>query len=335
MFVGKTYVLFLYTYIKDVRLVFAPPASIGNYGGDVDNWEWPRHTGDFSFVRAYVAPNGSTAEFSTDNVPYQPKRFIQIAAGGVSENEFVMLLGYPGRTSRHKTASYLSYLQDVQLPYTVQHYNWQIDQMLEAGKNDRTVALKHSSRSKSLANVEKRSRGQLKGLVHKQLVAARLAEEAELQAFIESDTTRNAKYGSLLAEIDSVYASMTLRANQNFDFANLVVTSRLLSIGSTVYNAAAERALPDVERDTPFRDRNMDVTKQRLMLTVQDLHPPTDRIMVNEMLTRLTSVDQPTIDIEAANVESFIDSLFASTRLHDPQLCSPLFGNGHQRIIGT
>ena len=84
MFTGKTYVLFLYTYIKDVRLVFAPPSSIGNFGGDVDNWEWPRHTGDFSFMRAYVAPDGSTADYSPDNVPYQPKRFIQVAPQGAN-----------------------------------------------------------------------------------------------------------------------------------------------------------------------------------------------------------------------------------------------------------
>ena len=106
MFTGKTYVLFLYTYIKDVRLVFAPPSSIGNFGGDVDNWEWPRHTGDFSFMRAYVAPDGSTADYSPDNVPYKPKRFIQVAPQGANEGDYVMLLGYPGRTARHKTSSF-------------------------------------------------------------------------------------------------------------------------------------------------------------------------------------------------------------------------------------
>ena len=106
MFTGKSYVLFLYTYIRDVRLVFAPPSSVGNFGGAVDNWEWPRHTGDFSFMRAYVAPDGSSAEFSKDNVPYRPKRHIQVSPTGANENDFVFLLGYPGRTARHKTASF-------------------------------------------------------------------------------------------------------------------------------------------------------------------------------------------------------------------------------------
>ena len=164
MFTGKTYVLFFYTFIRDVRLVFAPPSSVGNFGGAVDNWEWPRHTGDFSFMRAYVAPDGSMADYDTANVPYKPKRHIQVSSAGANENDFVFLLGYPGRTARHKTASFLEYEQNVRLPYVVDLNQWQIATMDSMSKNDRGVALKHSSRKQSLANVEKRSRGQLKGL---------------------------------------------------------------------------------------------------------------------------------------------------------------------------
>ncbi len=134
MFAGKTYVLFLYTYLKDVRLVFAPPASVGNFGGEVDNWEWPRHTGDFSFMRAYTAPDGSSADYSPNNVPYKPKRFIQVAPGGADEGDFVFILGYPGRTSRHKTASFLNYEEQIRLPYIASLYAWQIAQLEAAAK---------------------------------------------------------------------------------------------------------------------------------------------------------------------------------------------------------
>ena len=181
MFTGKVYVLFLYTNIRDVRLVFAPPSSVGNFGGAVDNWEWPRHTGDFSFMRAYVAADGSTAEYNKSNVPYQPKRHIQVSPAGANEGDFVFLLGYPGRTARHKTASFLEYEQNVRLPFVVDLYNWQIATMDRMSKNDRGVALKHSSRKQGLANVEKRSRGQLKGLLRADIVAQRRAVEAKLQ----------------------------------------------------------------------------------------------------------------------------------------------------------
>jgi len=109
MFIGKTYVLFIYTYLKDIRLVYSPPRSIGNFGGEVDNWMWPRHTGDFSFMRAYVAPDGSSTDYSPENVPYQPKRVVKVAPEGVNEEDFVFILGYPGRTYRHRTSHFLAY----------------------------------------------------------------------------------------------------------------------------------------------------------------------------------------------------------------------------------
>ena len=93
MFAGRTYVLFLYTYLKDVRLVFAPPVSVGNFGGEADNWEWPRHTGDFSFMRVYTAPDGTSATWSEKNVPYRPKRFLRVQQAGVDEGDAVFLLG--------------------------------------------------------------------------------------------------------------------------------------------------------------------------------------------------------------------------------------------------
>ncbi|MCU0721104.1 MAG: S46 family peptidase, partial [Pirellula sp.] len=97
MFTGKTYVLFQYTYLKDIRLVFAPPVGIGEFGGDFDNWEWPRHTGDFSFMRAYTAPDGSSADYSPNNIPYKPKQFLRVQPKGANEGEAVFILGYPGR----------------------------------------------------------------------------------------------------------------------------------------------------------------------------------------------------------------------------------------------
>ena len=317
MFAGKTYVLFLYTFIKDVRLVFAPPASVGNYGGEIDNWEWPRHTGDFSFMRAYVAPDGSTAEYSKDNVPYQPKRFIQIEPKGVGENDFVMLIGYPGRTARHKTASFLRYEQNVRLPYVVENYQWQIKQMQQAGSVDRSVMLKHSSRMKSLANVEKRSRGQLKGLIRKDIVANRKAKEDELQAFIDSDPDRKAMYGGLLKEIDSVYSDMESNP-QELDIENLRSASRLLYFAFTLYDSAVERQKEDLLRETPYMDRNIDLTRRRLLLSVKDFHAPTDKIILEEMLRRVREAGDTTEEISKhlPSVDS-LDSLYVNTSLAD------------------
>ncbi|MGB0598176.1 MAG: S46 family peptidase [Rubripirellula sp.] len=332
MFAGRTYVLFLYTYIKDVRLVFAPPASVGNFGGETDNWEWPRHTGDFSFMRAYVAPNGSTAEYSKDNVPYQPKRFIQVEPKGVDEGDYVMLIGYPGRTARHKTASFLDYEQRIRLPYVVNLYQWQIEQMQQAGEKDRAVALKHSSRMKSLANVEKRSRGQLKGLVRKDIVATRAAAESKLQAFIDSDDNRREKYGTLLKEIDEVYAEM--EANQfELDIQNLRSASRLMYFAFTIYDSAVERQKADVERETPYMDRNIDLTRRRLMLAVEDYHAATDRNILEGMLTRVRSAGDKTKDIVAQlPAEDSLADYYAKTSVGDPDFVQSCFDKTPEQL---
>ncbi|HAV33886.1 MAG TPA: S46 family peptidase [Planctomycetaceae bacterium] len=290
MFAGRTYVLFLYTYLKDVRLVFAPPASVGNFGGEADNWEWPRHTGDFSFMRAYTAPDGSSATWSAQNIPYRPKRFLRVQSAGVDEGDAVFLLGYPGRTARHRTASFLQYESRVRLPLTVQLYQWQIRQMEEAGVGDRSVAIRHASRTKSLANVEKRSRGQLQGLQRAQIVEKRLQQESELQSFIEADEVLRQKYGSVLRDIAAVYAEMESAGPLEIHLQQLRQACRAAAFGFAVVDAVHERAKPDIERESPWMDRNYAQSVQELKVSLRDWHPPTDVQMLSGMLRRLSSI---------------------------------------------
>lgn len=290
MFAGKTYVLFLYTYLKDVRLVFAPPQSVGNFGGEVDNWEWPRHTGDFSFMRAYTAPDGSSTTFAKENVPYKPKRFVQVEPKGVKENDVVFLLGYPGRTARHKTASFLRYEQDVRLPTIVDLYQWQIDVMTKAGAMDRSVEIKQASRIRSLANVEKRSRGQLQGLLRASVVPTREKQEAELQSFINADPARKTQYGNLLREIQTVYSEMAMSAPLEILLDQLRSACRSASFGFFVYDAAMERTKPDLERESAYMDRNYAESVQKLKVAMADFHGPTDQALLTGVLQRLARV---------------------------------------------
>jgi hypothetical protein len=323
MFTGKTYVLFMYTYIKDVRLVFAPPASVGVFGGDVDNWEWPRHTGDFSYMRAYVAPDGSTAAYSKDNIPYQPRKYIQVAAKGVDEGDFVFLLGYPGRTARHKTATFLKYEEQVRLPYIVDLYNWQIDTMLADGKADRDVALKHSSRIKRLANVEKRSRGQLKGLRRANITATRAQMESELQQFVDEDPELREVHSLTLAEIAAVYQEMTERSKFELNFSNLIQACRGLYVAFRIFDAANERTKPDLDRESAFMDKNFDLTKNRLMLDINDLHSPTDKKMLAGMVARLKTIEQaqaiPGLEplFKPEDLTDVIDQMYADSLIND------------------
>lgn len=343
MFIGKTYVLFLYTYLKDLRLVYAPPRSIGNFGGEVDNWMWPRHTGDFSFMRAYVAPDGSPADYSTDNVPYQPKKFLKVAPEGVNEADFVFILGYPGRTYRHQTSYYMAYEQEVRMPYVVDWYQWQINVMEKMGEQDRAIALKHDSRIKGLANTEKNYRGKLIGLKRMNLVEKKRAEEKELQQFIEADPERKAKYGSLLAEIGDIYQQISAESDRSLVLSYLLRSATPLSNAYTVYEASIERQKKDVERKSAFMDRNFARTKERLFLGLKDYYEPTDKVIFKEILLRAAKLpDGQTIpaiaDIIKNNsnpddaINNFLESAYAQSKMTDEKVIADRFNESAEKI---
>lgn len=205
MFVGEQYVLFRYKTINDVRLVYVPPRTIGEFGGESDNWIWPRHNGDFSFVRAYVAPDGSPAKYSEENVPYQPKKFLQVNPNGVNEEDFVFILGYPGRTFKHQPSQFLMMQEKYQLPYIQEIFSWLIDLYEKRGENDPEFALNIVSEIQGLANTEKNYRGKMQGLDRLKLIQKKQEEEKQLQHYIDSNPTLKEKYGNVLQDIDNVY----------------------------------------------------------------------------------------------------------------------------------
>jgi hypothetical protein len=236
MFPGKSYVLFTYRSIKDVRLVYVPPIGIGNFGGENDNWVWPRHTGDFSFLRAYVAPDGSTAGYAKQNVPFTPKRFLKIAPKGVKENDFVMVLGYPGRTFRHKTSHYMRMQEQIQLPYIADRYDFMIKTMEDASRNDRALQLRFATMIKSLANVTKNYRGKIQGLRRLHLVDKKTEQERQLQAFIDTSPDLRSRFGTVLADIAVVYEKYATVMRQEL-LIGQVNRNRITALAQTILGA--------------------------------------------------------------------------------------------------
>ena len=307
MFIGKTYVLFIYTYLKDIRLVYIPPRSIGEFGGETDNWMWPRHTGDFSFLRAYVGPDGSPADFSPKNLPFKPKRFLKVEPAGVKEGDFMFLLGYPGRTYRHYTASYMAYEEELRMPYVADWYGWQIDLMEKAGTNDSALALKLSSRIKGLANTMKNYRGKLQGMKKLGLVEVKRKEEQALQKYLDAGAERRAAYGDVLANIDKVYAELRGRAEYEMVLEYLRSSVNLFNFAWTAFEAAIERRKPDLEREAAYMDRNWDQTRQRLQLAQNNYVPSTDRAIFKELLLRA-------LRLKGAERIAAVDELFKDDR---------------------
>jgi hypothetical protein len=322
MFSGKTYVLFMYTYLKDIRLVYVPPRSIGNFGGEVDNWMWPRHTGDFSFLRAYVAPDGNPAEYSNENIPYHPKKYLQINPKGVDEGDFIFLLGYPGRTYRHRTSHFLDYEEEVRMPWVADWYAWQISVMEKMGEKDRAIALKHLSRIRGLSNTMKNYRGKLLGMKRIRLVELKREEEKELQQFIQAEEERKAKYGDILEKIAEIYKDIRQRAEFELILDYLRRSVDMISFGYTVYEASIERQKQDLERESAYMDRNFTRTKQRLELSLRNYYEPTDKVIFKELLLRAARLPEeyriPALEkvFEGEDLEKIIDNFISEACSH-------------------
>lgn len=323
MFAGKTYVLFIRKTLRDIRLVYVPPRSVGEFGGENDNWVWPRHTGDFSFIRAYVGPDGNPAEYSAGNIPFKPKKHFTVNPNGVEENDLVFILGYPGRTFRHQTSYYLEYERDIRLPFVQQRNAWMIAQMDNAGKGNPEVALALSARMKSLANVEKNYRGKLKGFKNVPIVQNKQKEEQELAAFISADPERKKKYGGVLPGIKAVYEEIRNESERTLILTNIVGSSTLLTVGNTIVRAAENRQKPDDDRAASASERSAAALKQQILNSLRSFHAPIDRRFLIDILTKAASL--PAGDAIGAlslipkqmPVDAFVDSLLKGTRLGD------------------
>ena len=283
MFIGRTYVLFRYKTIKDVRIVYVPQRAVGEFGGESDNWVWPRHTGDFSFLRAYVAKDGSSAAFSKDNVPYQPKKYLTINPNGANEGDFVFILGYPGRTYRNYPAKYIQYQEQFQLPYISNLYDWQNKQM-EATSITKELELKQAAKIKRKANVLKNYRGKLKGLKGIDLVNQKFAQEKELQAFINADTSLIKQYGKMLQNIDMVYDEFFADAKKFLVLDQVFASATAFSVANQVLGLQKKIAEAKAEN----QDKIYQESKVAILKNAKDAYSTyvlaTDKLLLKRIL---------------------------------------------------
>jgi len=328
MFIGKSYVLFKYKTIQDVRLVYIPNRKVGEYGGETDNWVWPRHTGDYSFMRAYVGKDGKPAKYSKDNIPYTPKKFLKVNPAGTNEEDFVFILGYPGRTFRHRPAQFIAYQQEFVLPYTSDLYDFQNATMENAGKKDKTTELKLATRIKRNANVMKNYRGKLQGLKAIDLVAQKKQEDAALAEFINGNTEVKAQYGSLMSNIDQLYKQINGDANRDLWLTQIYTSTSLLNVSKQI-NAfkTALSSQPNAQKEAFFNE-NVSRLKQSLNGIYESYDIDVDRKILKKMLSdasafntiqRVSAVDK--ITSKGSNNETmindFINDSFGLSKLKD------------------
>lgn len=205
MFQGNQFFLFLYTIYKDVRLVGAPPQSMGKFGGDTDNWMWPRHTADFSMFRIYTGPDGKPAEYSKDNVPLKPKHFLPVSAQGVKDGDFAMIMGFPGTTDRYTTSFGLKKTMDASNDIRYKVRTEKLNVMREEMSKDHKTRIQYASKYASCANYWKYSFEQNKALKQLNTIGNKEAIEKEFTDWANADADRKAKYGNVLENIKQGY----------------------------------------------------------------------------------------------------------------------------------
>ncbi len=204
------------TVLRDVRLVYSPPRVIGEYGGDIDNWQWPRHTGDFAAFRAYVAPDGRPASYAEENVPFNPPRHLDVSEDGVEEDDLVMLMGYPGRTTRYLTSIAVAAEESWTFPQLLDYYTTAIDALDAAVSGIDELELEAASILNSLNNAKKRAEGVIWGLARNEVVAVKRQEEAAFQAWVNSDSKRAAKWGTVLRQMRNLDTEEASRQERDF-----------------------------------------------------------------------------------------------------------------------
>ena len=217
--------LYKYSLFKDIRLVYAPPRMIGEYGGDTDNWMWPRHTGDFSYLRAYVAPDGSHAPFSKDNIPFAAKTSLKVSIAGYKPDDFCFIMGYPGSTYRDRSSFSVQLWGDSTYPNQVKMFEARIEQMraqIEANPSTRSQL---ASTLKSLQNGLKNSQGMVDGLKKLKVAQQIRDEEARWDKWIQENEGRKAAYGSVMSEIADLYAVLS-KTNERRGILNQLVGSQ-------------------------------------------------------------------------------------------------------------
>jgi hypothetical protein len=232
---GNQYLLFVTENFKDIRLVGAPPSSIGKFGSDTDNWVWPRHTGDFSLFRVYADKNNRPAAYSKDNVPYTPKHFFPVSAKGIQENDFTMVMGYPGRTTEYLPSYAVEQMVNDLNPARIEVRDAALKVQDGFMRKDQAIKIQYASKYAGVANYWKKWIGERKGLIKANAVGAKQVFEKDLTDKIIK-AGKQAEYGNLLSDFATNYAAIKEYAIARDYYTEVVLrNTEILSFGYRLF----------------------------------------------------------------------------------------------------
>ena len=338
--------------IQDVRTAYAPAAGIGNFGGETDNWRWPRHTGDWSFFRAYVGPDGKPAPFSKDNVPYKPTRWLKLQPAGVKEGDLVFVVGYPGRTQRHQTFAEVRETTQWSFPRVIKTYQQQIEILEALGKNDKELQIKATGRLRGLNNTLTNRKGMLEGLVKGGILAQKEQNEKDLAAWIAALPARQKEYADVLPALAKLQDESEATRERDAVFTGLFMSSSLLNAAHSAHLLSVEKTKQnDVDREAEFQQRNWTRIREGQERAQRTLDPRIDRALLRWAMgyaaalpaeQRISGLDKlvgltpgmAKADSQKA-IDAYLDTLYAGTKTVDKDFRLGLLEKTTAQIAAT
>ncbi len=313
--------------IRDVRLVYAPAQAIGKFGGDVDNWIWPRHTGDFAFLRAYVGPDGKPADHSSANVPYRPKSYLKVNKDGVQPGDYVMVAGYPGRTNRYRLAGEVADAIEWGYPTYIEYYSAQLALIAEQTAGRPEAAIKYAANVASLNNGLKNFQGNLDGFAKLDVVAEKRRLETAMEAWLAANPEAVPGYREQRDALDQLLAEQRAQRERDLIWSQLWRTG-LFSTARDLYRVALEREKPDPQREYGYQQRDEVRIQGRLAQLDRRFDAQVDRALVADLLRRYLALGQAQRIAEldqwlqrdadgGADLDARLGALYAGTQLGD------------------
>lgn len=319
--------------IHDVRLVYAPAEGIGVFGGETDNWRWPRHTGDWSFLRAYVGKDGKPAAYSKDNVPFQPKHWLRVSPAGVKPGDLVFVTGYPGRTQRHQTYAQVKEMTEWSMPRSIRNSQEQLAIIDQLTRLDKAIALKVAGKIQGLNNGLTNTKGMLEGLTKGGSLAKKQEAEKALEAWIAGDAARQKKYGDVLPALRALQAESEKTRERSSVLMSLASASSYLGAAQSLYRLSIERPKADMEREAGYQQRDWPRIREGQDRLQRTIDATADKALFRWALAKAAALpaDQriPAIDQAAGlapgmpkagadkAIDEFLTRLYAGTKLAD------------------
>jgi hypothetical protein len=328
--------------LRDVRIVAVPPESLGNYGGEIDNWHWPRHTLDFALMRAYVAPNGEPADHAVINVPYRPERYLGVSTTFPEAPDFVMVAGKPGRTRRYATALEVEDALDWYYPARDSLFTAWIQALEAPAGKDPAAVLAISSWVRRLNNGLFHARGMVHGLRANRAVERARTREAALRAWLREDPRRAQQYGAVLDDLATHLRLSREGRDRDMLLGALTSGAQVFGFARRITKWATERAKPDDQRDPGFQDRDRDTIRRELEQAQKSLHLDADRAVMRLFVERLCALsvgDRPAIltdpgglACEPARLDRVLRDLYRGTKLGETEGRGKAFGQSLDQL---